>query len=83
MSRSYNSSQRLVDFDVDDLVWLDIHYFTTLRPSYKLDLPTNGLFKVLERIGHSFKLELPTSIKVYNVFLASKLRKDPNDPLLS
>jgi hypothetical protein len=36
----------------------------------------------LEQIGHSFKLKLPESIKVYPVFYAKKLRKDPRNPLL-
>jgi hypothetical protein len=40
------------------------------------------LYKVLEQIGHSFKLKLPKSIKVYPVFYAKKLRKDPKNPLL-
>jgi len=35
----------------------------------------------LEQIGHSFKLKLPESIKVYPVFYAKKLRKDPRNPL--
>jgi hypothetical protein len=41
----------------------------------------DGLYKVLEQIGHSFKLKLPKSIKVYPVFYAKKLRKDPRNPL--
>ena len=81
MARSYNSSRRPVDFDIDDLVWLDMRYFNTSRPSKKLDFPTNGPFRVLERIGSSYRLELPASMKVHNVFPAAKLRRDPNDPL--
>jgi transposase InsO family protein len=81
MARSYNRSRRVVDFDVDDLVWLDMRYFTTTRPSKKLDFPTNGPFRVLEKVGSSYRLELPASMKVHNVFPAARLRKDPNDPL--
>jgi hypothetical protein len=39
-------------------------------------------YKVLEQIGHSFKLKLPKSIKVHPVFYAKKLCKDPRNPLL-
>jgi len=40
------------------------------------------LYEVLEQIGHSFRLKLLESIKVYLVFYAKKLCKDPNNPLL-
>jgi hypothetical protein len=42
----------------------------------------DGLYKVLEQIGHSFKLKLLESIKVHPVFYAKKLRKDPRNLLL-
>jgi hypothetical protein len=41
----------------------------------------DGLYKVLEQIGHSFKLKLLESIKVHLVFYAKKLRKDLGNPL--
>ena len=40
-----------------------------------------GPFKIIEQIGHSFKLELPSLIKVYPVFHAKKLCHVPEDPL--
>jgi len=43
----------------------------------------DSLYKILEQIGHSFKLKLPESIKVHLVFYAKKLYKDPRNPLLS
>jgi hypothetical protein len=42
----------------------------------------DGLYEVLKQIGHSFKLKLLESIKVYPVFYAKKLCKDPRNPLL-
>jgi hypothetical protein len=41
----------------------------------------DGLYEVLEQIGHSFKLKLLKSIKVHPVFYAKKLHKDPRNPL--
>jgi hypothetical protein len=41
------------------------------------------LYEILEKIGYSFKLKLPESIKVYLVFYAKKLQKDPRNLLLS
>ena len=40
-----------------------------------------GPFKIIEQIGHSFKLQLPNSMKVHPVFHAEKLRRAPEDPL--
>jgi hypothetical protein len=43
----------------------------------------DGPYKILKQIGYSFKLKLLESIKVYPVFYAEKLRKDPKNPLFS
>ena len=43
----------------------------------------DSLYEILEQIGHSFKLKLPESIKVYSVFYAKKLYKDLRNLLLS
>ena len=42
-----------------------------------------GPYRVLEKVGtNAYRIDLPTSIKVYNVINASKLRKAANNPLL-
>jgi hypothetical protein len=38
-------------------------------------------FEVTKRIGNSYEVKLPDSLKVYNVFSADRLRKDQDDPL--
>ena len=48
----------------------------------KLNILTNKLFKVIEKVKNLYCLELLANIKVYNVFLASKLYKDLNNLLL-
>jgi hypothetical protein len=41
-----------------------------------------GPYKILEKVGHSYRLDLPQSIRVHPVFSPDKLRKASNDPLL-
>jgi hypothetical protein len=64
------------DFEVNDLVMLSLQNITTKRPMKKLDYKFVGPFKILERIGlRAFRLQLPNSIKVHNVFHVSLLRR--------
>jgi hypothetical protein len=42
-----------------------------------------GLYKVLAKEGHSYRVELPALIKIHSIFLARSLCCNPNDPLPS
>ena len=77
-----NKHCRVVDFGVRDKVQVIIKHQNNDRPSYKLAQQMDRLYEVLKQIGHSFRLKLLESIKVYLVFYAKKLCKDPNNPLL-
>jgi len=79
--KNANRHRREVDFDVKDYVWVSTKSWRTKRPSRKLDYQMAGKYKILEKIGHSFKLELPPGINIHPVIHASKLRKARNDPL--
>lgn len=81
-TRQANKKRREVNFDVGDKVWVSAKTWRTERPSKKLDYQQAGPFKILAKEGHSFRLDLPGNIKVHPVIHASKLRKDPDDPLL-
>ena len=80
-SKSVNAHRRPVDFQVGQKVWLDMRQFDTSRPSRKLDYPTAGPFEILEKVNHSYRLKLPSSMKVHNVFSPDKLRLAAEDPL--
>jgi hypothetical protein len=63
MIKSANTHRRKVDVGKDDYVWLNIKCWNTARPSLKLDSKNSGPFKIIEKKGNSFRLELPASMK--------------------
>jgi len=63
-------------------VSLNAKNIRTGRTSRKLDNKCHGFYKVKEKIGtHAYRLELPNSMKIHNVFHASLLNLTANDPL--
>ena len=83
MIKSVNTHRRKVNFNVRDHVWLNIKYQNTTRPSIKLDNKNLGPFKIVTKEGHSFRLRLPTSMKINLVMSPDKLRKLAKDLLPS
>jgi hypothetical protein len=76
-------------FEVGDKVWLSAKHIQTARPSKKLDYKRLGPFKVTKVINrNAYRLELPYSMKVHNVFHVSLLDRytgpvpgqQPSDP---
>jgi hypothetical protein len=76
-----NKKRRIPDFGPEDKVYVIKKTWKTDRPSDKLDYPLAGPFKILEMVGHSYRLQLPASYKIWPVFHADRLRKDPDNPL--
>jgi hypothetical protein len=76
-----NKHRRPVDFAVKDKVWVTTKNWDMKRPSRKLAQQMAGPYEILEKIGHSYRLKLPQSIKVHPVFSPDKLRRAPEDPL--
>jgi hypothetical protein len=61
-------------FEVGDKVWLSAKHIQTARPLKKLDYKRLGPFKVTKVINrNAYRLELPYSMKVHNVFHVSLL----------
>ncbi len=76
-----NKKRRTPDFGPEDSVYVIKKTWKTDRPSDKLDYPLSGPFKIIKMVGHSYQLELPASYRVWPIFHADRLRKDPGNPL--
>jgi hypothetical protein len=79
-------------FEVGDKVWLSAKHIQTVRASEKLDYKRLDPFKVTKVINrNAYRLELPYSMKVHNVFHVSLLDRyigpvpdqQPSDPPLA
>lgn len=76
-----NKKRRIPDFGPGDNVYIVKKTWKTDRPSDKLDYPLAGPFRIIEMVGHSYRLELPASYRVWPIFHADRLRRDPGNPL--
>ena len=70
------------EYRVGDLVWLSTKNIHTERPSKKLDHKRIGPYRIKELVGSSYRLELPESMRIHDVFHPSLLRLAAEDPLL-
>ena len=70
-----------INFQVGDYVMLDRRDIDTQRPCRKLDDKRIGPYKILEKIGVDYRLDLPVTMRHHTVFHPSKLTKHPNPQL--
>ena len=66
--RDINAHRRPVDFQAGDKVWVTTRNWKTQRPSRKLDYQMAGPFEILEQVGNSYRLKLPDSMQIHDVF---------------
>lgn len=81
MSKQADRHRKDVDYDVGDMVFLSTKNIKTQRPCKKLDSKMIGPFKITAKVGRALRLELPTTMKIHDVFHPSLLRKAATDPL--
>jgi hypothetical protein len=81
-SRRIGTGENLTSMLETYLVWVSTENWKTERPSCKLDYQIVGPYRILEKIGHSYRIDLLETIRVHLVFSPDKLQKASNDPLL-
>ena len=82
-TKAADRSQKSVEdkYKIGNNVWLSTKNIKTERPSKKLDHKMVGLFRIKALVGLSCRLDLPTSMRIHDVFHPSLLQKALEDPL--
>ena len=55
-------------YKVENMIWLSTRNIKTKRPLKKLDYKMIGPYKVKELVGSSYRLDLPHTMKIHDVF---------------
>ena len=78
---SADKHRREPDFQVGDHVWLSMKHYKSDQPSKKLDNQMIGPFRITEQVRHAYRLDLPPTMKIHDMFSPDKLQKAADDPL--
>ncbi len=81
MMKQANKHRKEVDYEVGSKVFLNERNIVTARPFKKLDDKMLGPFTNLGLVGSSYKLKLPESMRVHDVFHPDLLRPAADDLL--
>jgi hypothetical protein len=79
--KSADKKRKEMVYNPGDLVFLFSRNIKTVRPSKKLNNKMLRPFKILKTVRTFYRLQLPTTMRIYNVFHPSLLRKAAENPL--
>lgn len=69
-------------YRVGDHVWLDARNIKTERPAKKLDAKNLGPYEIVQVVNpRAYRLRLPDTMRIHNVFHTSLLHLAANDPI--
>ena len=80
-TKQANKKRREPDFTVGDKVWVDMRGLASTRPSQALDWKRRGPWTIMEKVGHSYRLDLPSSWHTHPILHAERLRRYPDNPM--
>ncbi len=81
MMKQVNKHRKEVDYETESKMFLNERNIVTARPFKKLDDKMLGSFTNLDLVDSSYKLKLPESMRVHDVFHPDLLRPAADDPL--
>lgn len=81
MIEQANKHRLDVSFKEGQMVFLSSKNITSTRPCKKLDNKKYGPFLIKEKVGSSYRLDLPKTMRIHDVFHPKLLTLAPEDPL--
>jgi len=81
MMKQVNKHRKEVDYEIESKMFLNERNIVTARSFKKLDDKMLDSFTNLGLVGSSYKLKLPESMRVHDVFHSDLLRPAADDPL--
>ena len=79
--RAADSHRKEDKLEVGNYVYVSTKNWSTDRPSRKLASQMEGPFLVLAKEGNSYRVQLPETMKIHNVFSPDRLLKAAMNPL--
>ena len=76
MSIQINKYRKFVQYNFDNLIWLNNRNIKKIRFSKKLNDKMLSFYKILEKKSASYKMKLSISIKIWNVFYFNLFKKN-------
>ena len=77
MKNQYDKCKKLlIDYKPGDKVYINTEHLPSVRQSRKLEKKFYGPYQIVKKVGQlAYRIKIPTSWRVYNVFNESLLKQ--------